>query len=445
MSSVDALPRVTVTAEATVGTALLDLSIVSAPTLLALYGLTALVLAAVIGLIVVPRRAGTRSRMPAGGVVLVTLTAFLGGLAGWILAWLLGDMRNLFGVELSTPMRLWSVFLCAALTVAIVGVARVRSWRRVVAILAIPLILLSTAAGINADLGQYPTVRSALGLPLYGSLRAAPIAATQLPPAGTVGTVTIPATVSGFPARHALVYLPPAAEVAHPQPLPVVEMLSGQPGSPVDVFASGKLAGLLDAYAAAHGGVAPIVVVPDQLGSADQNPMCLDSPLGLSATYLTVDVPAWIQSHYNVSPGADGWTIAGFSQGGTCAIQLGAADPARYANIVDISGELVPQRGSVSDTITTAFAGDAHAYAAAAPTAVLAAHAPYTDTTAVFAAGSADARYLPWAKTLTDAAARAGMNTHLVVSPGTAHDWHTVRYAWSQALPLIMMHWTRAS
>jgi hypothetical protein len=36
-----------------------------------------------------------------------------------------------------------------------------------------------------------------------------------------------------------------------------------------------------------------------------------------------------------------------------------------------------------------------------------------------------------------DAADQAGAHTHFIVSPGTAHDWHTVQYAWTQALPVL--------
>jgi hypothetical protein len=33
------------------------------------------------------------------------------------------------------------------------------------------------------------------------------------------------------------------------------------------------------------------------------------------------------------------------------------------------------------------------------------------------------------------------MNVHTFTSPGTAHDWHTVQYALTRALPLFGAHW----
>ncbi|WEO79093.1 alpha/beta hydrolase-fold protein [Cryobacterium sp. SO2] len=405
--------------------AILDISIVGGPLLYVLYGVTAAVLIAL---------SVRRYRSP---LVVASLTAVLGGAAvGWMISWLVSDVWDLFGVSLSTTTRLWATGCCAAL--ALVGVIIVAGtrWRRIVAIVAVPLLLLSAAGGVNADFGQFTTVRTALGLPTYDSLAAA-TASSPDSVTGVVGTVTIPATTSGFPARSALVYLPPAARRANPPDLPVVEMLSGQPGSPADVFTAGHLATILDSYAAGQGGVAPIVVVPDQLGAPDLNPMCVDSDLGNSASYLTVDVPKWIRSHLHVAAGPDSWAIAGFSQGGTCSIQLGAAHPEIYGTVLDISGELAPQNGSVPHTITAGFAGDAAAYAAAAPVAVLGTHAPYANLTVIVAVGGDDTRYLPWAQAVVAAAHTAGANTHLLVSPGTAHDWHTVQYAWTQALPLI--------
>lgn len=408
--------------------ALLDISIVAGPVVVVLY-----VLAGLAVLLVLVRLYS--------GIAFFRVAASLsaGALFGWVLAWLTSDVWDLFGVSLSMVTRGWVVAVFAGIGLAINTLAG-RGWRRGVAIAVIPLCLLAAAAGINADFGQYTTVRAALGFPLYGALDLGATALTASSvgaTAGSIGTVTIPATVSGFDARPAIVYLPAAARTAHPPVLPVVVMLSGQPGTPADVFTAGKLDAILDTYATAHAGQTPIVVVPDQLGAADRNPMCVDSVLGNSASYLTVDVPAWIRSTFSVAASPAGWTLAGFSQGGTCSIQLGAAHPELFGTILDISGELVPRNGDAAHTIQTGFAGSATAYAAAAPAAVLAAHAPYSNLHIIFAVGAGDTRFLAWANTLDAAATMAGAGTDLIVSPGTAHDWHTVQFAWTTALPLI--------
>ena len=411
--------------------ALLDTSLVGGPFLIGLYLLTGLFVA---GLLL--RRQGVRA------AALTLALVLAGAVAGWVLVWLVSDVWDLFGVSMSTPTRLWTAGLVGALVLAVTNLFGARPRRRVLAVVAIPLCLLTAAAGINAEFGQFNTVRAALGIPLYGALTDA--LAGPVPPItdtrGTVGTVTIPATVSGFAAREAMVYLPAAARTAKPPVLPVIEMLSGQPGSPSDLFTAGRLAGILDAWAATHHGLAPIVVVPDQLGAPDRNPMCVDSKLGNSDGYLTVDVPAWIRAHYRVAAAPGGWAIAGFSQGGTCSIQLGADHPELYGTVLDISGELAPKAGNPQQTVQAGFAGSAAAYAAAAPSAILAAHAPYRALHIIFAVGGDDTRYIAWTNTLRAAAERAGATTDLLVSPGTAHDWHTVVYALTRALPLLAAH-----
>jgi S-formylglutathione hydrolase FrmB len=237
------------------------------------------------------------------------------------------------------------------------------------------------------------------------------------------------------------VYLPPAALVARAPRLPVIEMLSGQPGAPANLITSGAMATILDQFAAAHHGLAPIVVIPDQLGAPQLNPMCVDSILGNSATYLTVDVPNWITHHLHVLPGPADWAIGGFSQGGTCSIQLGAKYRGLYGSILDIAGEVAPHHGSIPATTASAFGGSAAEYTAATPLALLASGAPYLSTLGIFVAGQNDARFGAASVTISNAAQAAGMTMHHLVSPGTAHDWKTVQFGIRTAIPLLGDRW----
>ena len=402
-----------------------EASIVGGPILIGLF----LLAGAFVVVLLLRRRSKQRLAVAVGAVL-------CGGAIGWVFAWLVSDVWNLYGISFSTVTRLWLTVCGAGIALAIVSLVQARWWRKAVAILAIPVFLLTAAAGINADFGAFTTIDSALGIRLYSRLDPAP-APDGVPQVGTVGTVSIPATVSGFSARPALVYLPPIARTKNPPALPVVVMLSGQPGRPDDVFSSGRLAEIFDAYAASHSGYAPIVVVPDQLGAPGSNPMCVDSPLGNSATYLTVDVPDWIRTHLTVTASPAGWALAGFSQGATCTMQIGPAHPQLFGTLFAIGSELVPRNGSIANSIAVGFGGSAQAFAEAAPSAILAAHAPFTNLKAIFAVGGEDTRYLAWSKTLNADAARAGVKTELLISPGTAHDWHTVIGAWTTALPQI--------
>jgi enterochelin esterase-like enzyme len=419
-------------------------------------GATLLLLVLLLG--PVPPR--TQGRPVAGWrrVIAALVGVLAGGAVGLVLCWLLGDQLNLFDVSLTPISRAWVAGAFASLGLAVSAVIVGRRGRRRVGVrplatVAATAALLAGALGVNADFGQYTTLGSltnaSIAPPLSTSLLAiqkagAPGPASRsadsarplwhnavaqgMPRTGVIGSVTIPATVSHFAARGAYVYLPPAALVSHPVALPVLIMMSGQPGSPGNVISSGRIAEVFDAFAASHDGLAPIVVAPDQLGAPDRNPMCVDGSLGASATYLTVDVPNWIRSHLTVQSSPGAWAIGGFSQGGTCSIQLGAAHAELFSAIVDISGQLAPKNGGLTQTIAIGFGGDAPAYRAALPEAVLAGHAPYRDMVAVFGVGQLDARYGPVAARMTAAASAAGVQSTEQVSPGTGHDWHTVQW-----------------
>lgn len=430
-------------------TALMTANILDGPLLFSVYGIAAILFG---WLVVLSAR---RARSLPVWMIGVAISALVGVVVGLVLSWLVGDVWSTFGQPLSTVTTAWGCAALAATGVAVYSLARARWRSRLLSIIVIPAVLLAGAMGINADVAEFPTVAGIFAgdqltalAPQHLEASQGPTTSTEplwktwkappgLPATGQLGTETIPATVSKFPARPAVVYLPPAALAAKPPKLPVVIVLSGQPGKPYDVFLAGGLQVWLDAFAAAHHGLAPIVVAPDQLSDSAKNPMCVDSPLGNSATYVTVDVPNWINDHLNVIQDRAAWAIAGFSEGGTCSIQLGAAHPTLFGHILDVSGELKPHTGSVENTIAVAFGGSADAYAKAWPINILKANTPYSDTTAIFVIGENDAKYRPGQVAVSDAAKAAGMTVTFVEAPGTGHDWHTAAYGFTHGMNLL--------
>lgn len=387
-------------------------------------------------------------------LVRVVGASVLGLIVGYVVAWLVSDVWDVFGLPLTAITRMWVAFAFAGVFLAVANLWGTRWWRKTVAIVFIPLVLISAGAGINVDFGAYRDLTDALGIMPYPTLHASklgghagpmdPNLATDwkppkdMPAHGAVGAVTIPATVSHFNARQAVVYLPPAALVRNPPKLPVVMLLSGQPGAPADTFTSGDAPATYDAYAKKHHGLAPIVVAPDQLSHPGQNPMCVDSPLGNSATYLTVDVPNWIKSHLNVAESGRYWAVGGYSEGGTCAMQFGAGRPDQFGSFIPVLSELAPTIGA--KTVQEGFGGSQAKYDAAKPLNMLKKNAPYPDSWAIFGAGRQDPKYLAFAKTLNAASERAGITSRVIVSPNSGHDWNTVRYVWHVALPLVADH-----
>jgi len=382
------------------------------------------------------------------------LSAAAGALIGWLVSWLLVDVFDVFGVTLTPVTRMWAILAFAGIGLAIANLFRSRWWRKVVAVLSIPVFVLTAGAGINVDFGEYRDLNDVLGVVQYPALSfhaekgevadiGTDYASTWTPPAsipakGKVGVVRIPATESGFAARKAVVYLPPAALTAHPPVLPVLYAFPGQPGAPADVFTAGRINQTMDAFAAQHHGIAPIVVAADQLGGPGRNPMCVNSAaFGNSATYLLKDVPAWITAHFRVSSDPAAWGVFGYSQGATCAVQFATGHPERFGSALASSSELGPTLGDRATTIRTGFGGSAQAFEDAQPAHQLAEHAPYRNSTIVLGVGQNDAKYTAFARTLEADATKAGVRATLLISPGTAHDWNTVRHTLQYGFPLI--------
>ncbi|MFC9789783.1 alpha/beta hydrolase [Rhodococcus sp. NPDC127528] len=310
-----------------------------------------------------------------------------------------------------------------------------RTWRTVVSVLAALAVVAAAASAVNLVFDAYPTVRDALGVENPNEIDFASVPPAEphpvvgkpldtvwqpppdLPSAGRVTAVRIPGAVSGFAARDAQIYLPPAY-FADPRPqLPVLVLLAGQPGSPEDWINGGKLAQTMDAFAADHRGLAPIVVVADATGSQLANPLCVDSALGNVATYLATDVPAWVTANLQVDPDPRAWAIGGLSYGGTCALQMATNHPDRYPTFLDLSGQEEPTLGDHRRTLDAAFRGDEAQFRAVNPMDLMA-RQKFPNTAGVFVVGRDDKDYKPGVHTLYEAAQRAGMDVRLVEVPG---------------------------
>lgn len=378
--------------------------------------------AAAAALIAVAVRKPTRSRLLAAGIGAATGAAIGAGTA-WALS-----ASNAFGVALDLTTALWGTATFAALGVVVPTFWRSPAWRKLLAAGAVVAITAAGYLGINADFGLERTVadvagistRATITLPATtpkptptptllagGALWANWHAPAGMPTAGTQAQVDIPNTISGFRARPAGLYLPPAALTANPPALPLVIMMMGQPGNPDPSFS----AAVLDRFAAQHDGLAPIVLVADQIGNPSVDTLCLDTARhGKAETYITQDVVDWARLHLHVLQDAAHWTIAGYSNGGECALSFGVKYPQIWGNVLDISGEQYPGSDRPSATLASDFGGNRAAYDAAKPLNQLAAHR-YPDTVGIFTVGSNDGSYRTQAKTVYAATTAAGWKT----------------------------------
>ena len=305
-------------------------------------------------------------------------------MVGYVVAWLLSDVFVVFGVGLGSRVMSWVAAGFAIAGFAIVHIVLSRGMMRVAAAILTVFAILAAAIGIDQSYGEYATIGSLFGEDSYSQAdltglakrkdlitvaqwrkQAANGTIRNIPANGTVNKIDIPATKSQFEARKALVYLPPAAlaDSKRKPALPVVLMLSGQPGSPGRVFQAGGIQTMMDGYAKTHDGLAPIVIAADQLGADSHNTLCVDSKVyGNALTYLTQDVVDWVKTNLPAAQDAKDWAIAGFSQGATCSLQIGVNHPDLFGTMIPTDSEIKPTNGSRQEMIDRFFDGDTTAY-----------------------------------------------------------------------------------
>ncbi|MCC9205650.1 alpha/beta hydrolase [Arthrobacter sp. zg-Y769] len=318
-------------------------------------------------------------------------------------------------------------------------------FRRVAAVLAALTLLGALACTVNLAYAQYPTVRSLVDPPSAtddplprpadaGADRPAASESSWSPPSdmpeeGTVYRDEIPATASGYASSTALIYLPPAY-LADPGAvsLPVLVLIHGQPGSPNDWLVSGRIAEMMDGFAAGHAGLAPVVVMPDASNASNPNwPLCLDTSVSDSATYLARDLPAWVRQQLGAgTSGAHQWAIAGYSFGGTCAVQLAANHPDVYPTFLDIAGENEPTDVDGHQALLdTYFGGDEQAFAEQNAVDRFG-RMSFPELAGIVVVGREDKVYAPEGRQVYEAARAAGVDVQFQELPG-GHSWQVWR------------------
>ncbi|PVZ09528.1 alpha/beta hydrolase [Actinomycetospora cinnamomea] len=357
-------------------------------------------------------------------------------------------VRGVAEIDITTDSFLGALALLALVVVLVlVLVLRTRLGRftrlgrALVVLVTTVLVLVGAGAGINAHFDYFRTLGDVMGLPPSDEVElAALLERTDRPAQGVVTTTDLPGRRSGFEARPATVYVPPAW-FARPRPeLPVVVLLHGTPGTPQDWLDGGQAAATADAYAAAHGGTAPVLVMPDVNGILDADSECVDGPAGRVETYLTVDVPAFVQQVFHTAAPGRAWAVAGLSEGGSCSLMLALRHPGTFATFGDYAGLAGPRAGDTNaDTasaITQLFGGSAQAFAAHEP-ADLMAQRPFPELGGWFEVGDADPEPYAAYQALEPAARRAGITTCGVVVPGGGHTFAVFAQAFSDSLPWI--------
>ncbi|MCW2664002.1 MAG: hypothetical protein JWP83_5154 [Mycobacterium sp.] len=399
------------------------------------------------------------------------LAALMGGVAAGGAHWYIAA-AGLPSQPAPRTLYVWIALAGTAAAVLILGWRGARWWRRGVSILCLPLCLLCSLLVLNQWVGYVQTVQSAwdqlTSAPLPDQTDKATVTAMAAkgarPSRGRLVPVLIPSDASHFKHREELVYLPSAWFASSPPPqLPTVMMIGGMINTPADWVRAGNAVDTIDAFAAAHGGSAPVLVFVDPGGAFDNDTECVNGSRGNAADHLTKDVVPYVISNFGVNPDPSHWGIVGFSMGGTCAVDLTVMHPTLFSTFVDIEGDLTPNTGTKAQTIAGLFGGNADAWAAFDPTTVISRHRRYTGVSGWFAISPGSSPMPHRDITVVDTAAMAlagrgagadpgnqaaaaaslcalgranGIDCAVVAQPGK-HDWPTAGTAFATALPWL--------
>ena len=177
-----------------------------------------------------------------------------------------------------------------------------------------------------------PSVRTAQVTTLQAGAPHTPAPYAQ----GVVVQLPLPGRVSGFGTHSAYVYLPPQYFPEPTMRFPVLYLIHGSPGGPIDWFRSARAAEAGEQ--AAQRGTPTIIVAPRASRSWTDDSECVNQPREQVETYLTVDVPAAVDAVLRTTASRAGRAIGGNSAGGFCALNLGLRHRDVFRAIVDLSG-----------------------------------------------------------------------------------------------------------
>jgi enterochelin esterase-like enzyme len=139
-----------------------------------------------------------------------------------------------------------------------------------------------------------------------------------------------------------LVWLPP--QYSQPRfarsDFPVVQLLSGYPGTPNTWMQGMAAPEIMTAQIAGHD-AHPFILVSAAINvDPPHDPDCSNIPGGPQVdTWLTQDVHSLIETSFRTQTRASGWGLMGYSEGGLCASKLALQHPDEFAAAVSMSGD----------------------------------------------------------------------------------------------------------
>jgi enterochelin esterase-like enzyme len=152
--------------------------------------------------------------------------------------------------------------------------------------------------------------------------------------------------------RSVYVYLPPQYFQAayHNYRFPAIELLHGFPGNPEDWITVVGVTTMMQQLVNSGQAKPAVLVMPDANGGRAISLQCLNQFNGpRDATYLAQDLPAYISQRLRVQAPGPAWGIAGYSEGGFCAANLGLKYGNRFGFAGVLSGYFVPSDNQLAN------------------------------------------------------------------------------------------------
>jgi len=186
---------------------------------------------------------------------------------------------------------------------------------------------ISDLTGSNVQQPELPTVAKVQGAGVhFSTFLGNQVDLAVAAQVGYTAHMTVPGGVSQVAPRSLYVYFPPQyfQKAYQTYRFPVIELLHGFPGQPEDWITVVGVTTMLQELMSSNLAKPAVLVMPDVNGGRGVSLQCLNQAGGAQdATFLAEDLPAFIAQKFRVEPPGSAWGIAGYSEGGFCAANLG--------------------------------------------------------------------------------------------------------------------------
>jgi enterochelin esterase-like enzyme len=145
--------------------------------------------------------------------------------------------------------------------------------------------------------------------------------------------------------REVYVWLPPQyfSKAWATYRFPAIELLHGSPGQPESWINVMNVIPIFTQLMAENKASPAVLVMPDTDGGQQYGLQCLNNPHGLQdMTFVGKEVPDWVSANLRVQPPGPAWGIAGYSEGGFCAANIGLQYATRFGYAGSLSGYFAP-------------------------------------------------------------------------------------------------------